>query len=183
MGLGRDVGGRRPCRPRIAEGGVVEPTGVVVHDDAEGVALAGDEVGGGVHQRPDRRDPAGADDLTAGDEGAEPVGDVDQLRPGQAREQVLVAPREADDLVREDRPDDHRHVTVDHEPVDADGDGLLEATARQAAHVLGRERAQRSEGVVVPPLVIDHVETVDADHGLHRGLGHGGVGAEGHDRL
>ena len=104
-------------------------------------------------------------------------------RPGQAGEQVLVAPREADDLVGEHRPDDHRHVAVDHEPVDADGDGLLEATARQAAHLLGRERAQRDEGVVVPPLVVDDGETVDADHGLHRHLGHGGMGAEGRDRL
>jgi hypothetical protein len=52
----------------------------------------------------------GADDAGAGDEGAQPVRQVDQLQPRYAGEQVLVAAGEPYDLVGEHGPDDEDEV-------------------------------------------------------------------------
>ena len=86
VGLGGDVGRRRP---RVA---AAAPKATAAGRRCRGRPTTqrawrspGTSGGGGVDQRPDRRDAPGADDLGAGDERAEPVGDVDQLLAGQAR--------------------------------------------------------------------------------------------------
>jgi hypothetical protein len=56
------------------------------------------------------RGPFAAVDDRVGDDGAEPVEEVDDLVAGDAGEEVLVAAGEADHLVREDRAEDQERV-------------------------------------------------------------------------
>ena len=96
----------------------------------------GDQRGRLVDERPDRRDAARPDDLGARDQRAQPVREVDDLLAGDAREEVLVAAGEADDLVREDRADDERDVVLDDRAVEPHVDALVAAappTARRSA--------------------------------------------------
>ena len=59
---------------------------------------------GGHPRRPDHRG--------AGDQGAHPVGQVDQLLAGHTRKEVFVAAGEPDDLVWEHRAHHDRHIGV-----------------------------------------------------------------------
>ena len=156
VGLGRHLGGRRPGRTRIAERGRVQVRGPGLHHQAEREPLAGHQRRGLVDQRANRRDAAGADDLGAGDQRAEPVGDVDQLLSRHAREQVLVAAGEPDDLVREHRADDQRDVVLDDGAVDADLDAVLQHAAGELRDPLGADPPDAHERVRVPPFVIAH---------------------------
>ncbi len=52
------------------------------------------------------------DDLVAGDDRTQPVGEVDDLKAGDAREEVFVAAGKADHLVREDRSADDELVII-----------------------------------------------------------------------
>ena len=106
----------------------------MVHDDAERVAFPRDEGGRCVHQGSHRGHAAGADDLSAGEKRAEPVGDVDELLPRQAGEEVLVAARESHDLVGEHRAHNDGHVTLEHQPVDPDLDRFVESATRKFDH-------------------------------------------------
>src|ERR1035438_6854240 len=82
-------------------------------DKAEGELLRGDQGGALVDEGPDRGDGRRADDLSRRDESAEPVGDVDDVLPGDARKEILVAARDSDDLVRQDRAEDEGDVVLD----------------------------------------------------------------------
>ena len=77
-------------------------------------------------------------------------------RPGDAGEEVLVAAREADDLVREDRADDQRDVVLDHVAVDPDVRGVLEHAVRELGDPLGADRADVRERRRFPPGVVEH---------------------------
>ena len=85
----------------------------------------------------------------------EPVGDVDQLLAGDAREQVLVAAGEPDDLVREHRADDQRDVVLDDRAVDPDLDAVSSMPPDSSA-IRSAPMPHLSERVRVPPLVIPH---------------------------
>ena len=67
--------------------------------------------------------------------------------PDDAREQVLVAAGEADDLVREDRADDQRDVVLDDGAVDADLDAVAQHAARELGDPLGADACPRSTNV------------------------------------
>ena len=72
------------------------------------------------------------------DQRAEPVRQVDDLLTRDAGEEVLVAAGEADDLVREHRPDDQGDVVLDDRAVDRDVDPDVQQAARQLGDPLGR---------------------------------------------
>ena len=83
-----------------------------------------------------------ADDLGAGDQRADPVGEVDDLLAGDAGEEVLVAAGEADDLVREHRADDEGDVVLDDGPVQRHLRRHGEQPAAQLGDPLGADRAE-----------------------------------------
>jgi len=116
------------------------------------------------------------------------VGEVDDLLPGDAREEVLVAARDADDLVREHRADDQGDVVLDDGTVELDPGRHLEQVAGQLVDPLRGDGAQVDEGLGVPPLVVDHgharvggleAAVLVAEVLGDRLLRHLGVGAEG----
>ena len=71
-----------------------------------------------------------ADDLVVGDDRTQPVGEVDDLRAGDAGEEIFVAAGKADHLVREDRSADDELVIIKNELVQADGDILRHQPTR-----------------------------------------------------
>ena len=75
------------------EGNGVQPTSSRRHD-AEREALARDQPGCLVDQGAYRSHPAGADDAGAGDERAQPVGQVDDVLPGDTGEEKYLLPPE-----------------------------------------------------------------------------------------
>ena len=100
--------------------------------------------------------PAGADHLRAGDQRADPVGQVDQLGTGDTGEKVLVAAGEADDLVRKHRADDDRHVRFGDMAVDAHLDrGVRHQTTGELGQAIGTDRAQGGERLRQPRLVVE----------------------------
>ena len=158
-----------------------------LRDDAERERLGRDQRGGLVDERADRGDAAGADDVGAGDQRAEPVREVDDLLAGHAREEVLVAAGEADHLVREHRPDDERDVVLDHRAVQPDVDALAQQAAGQLGDPAAGDDAERDERRRVRPLVVadlhpriarGQVAGRVAEVAGQLGLGHRRVGAE-----
>jgi hypothetical protein len=83
------------------------------------------------------------------------VREVDQLGSGDAREQVLVASAEADDLVWEDRADDQRDVVLDQRAVDPHVDRIAQPAARELGDPLAGDRPDVCERARLPPLVVD----------------------------
>ena len=126
----------------------------MLHDYTQRVALTRHELSRSIHQRPDRRDATGPDDLAAGDQRPQPVRDVDHLLARQTGEEVFVASREPDDLVGEHRADNQRHVALDDEPIDADVYGVVDPAAGQLPHEFAGQGAHMCEGVVIPPRVV-----------------------------
>ncbi len=111
-----------------------------------------------VDDRANRR-IAGADDLVVGDERAEPVSEIDDLGAGDAGKEILVAPREADDLVREHGPADHELVIVEYPTIERYRHVLLQPAACQIGDFGGGNRAQSREHRGVVPFVIEDVRT------------------------
>ena len=72
-----------------------------------------------VDQRPDRGYATGADHVSAGDQGADPVREIDQLGTRHAGKEVLVPPGEPDHLMGEDRTDDDGDVGLGNMAIDA----------------------------------------------------------------
>ncbi len=80
--------------------------------------------------------------------------DVDDPLPGDAGEEVLVAAGHADDLVREDRPDDQRDVVVDDGPVQQHLHLEAEPALGQLLDPRRGNGAEMGEGLRLPPLVV-----------------------------
>ena len=97
----------------------------------------------------------GADHLVVRDEGAEPVGEVDDLGPGDAREEVLRPAREADHLVREDRPADEDVVVLEGQPVEGHRHVAAQPAAGQLLDLGRRDRPERREARRVVPAVVE----------------------------
>lgn len=132
-----------------------------------------------------------SDDGVVGDERSEPVEEVEDLRAGDAWEEVFVASREADDFVGKDRSDDEEDVVVGDVAIDFDGDGFGHQPAGDFAGFLRGEVSEKGEGLGVVPLVIEEsglseeliaFKFLDAEEFADLGLGHGGMCSEGdHD--
>ena len=115
-----------------------------------------DEARSFVDQRSNRGDPAGADHLSAGDQGADPVRKIDQLRTRDAGKEILVAAREADDFVGKDRSDHNCHVGLGNMAIDAHlYRGVGHQSASQLAEPLSADEPQRREGFGPPGLVVE----------------------------
>ena len=103
-------------------------------------------VRGAVDHRPHRRVHR-ADHLVAGDQRAEPVREVDDLRRGDAGEQILRAPGETDHLVRKHRPADEHVVVLGDEPVQGDRHVLAQPPAGQIGDLASPECVPSSTNV------------------------------------
>ena len=158
MGFGGDVGAGRPGVLGGAERGGVQGVGAGGDDQAERKPLRRDQGGRLVDQGPDRGDTAGTDHLRAGDQGSDPVGQVDQFGSGDAGEEVLVTAGEADHLVREHRSDHDRHIGLGDMPVDPHGHRRVgHQTVRQLGQPVGADGAQGGERVGPPRLVVENL--------------------------
>src|SRR3989440_5470103 len=179
--LRRHVGGRRPGRLRGAEAGRVQDVAAGTHHDAQGQLVPGYEGGGLVDERAYRGDPAGTDDLGTGDQGAQPVRQVDDLLTGDAREEVPVAAGEPDHLVREHRTDAEGHVVLHDGPVEPDVHGVVQQPPGQLADPAGADRTDGREARRVPPLVVEYgrVRVRAAEVPGQLRLGHRRVGTQG----
>jgi hypothetical protein len=109
-----------------------------------------------VDQRSNRSDAAGADHLGAGDQGADPVREIDQLRARDAGKEILVAAGEADDLVWEDRSDHDSHIGLGNMAIDSHlNRGVGQQSASEFAEPVSPDDPQRSEGPGPPGLVVE----------------------------
>ncbi len=130
----------------------------------------------------------GADGGVGSDQRPQPVGKVDDIRPGDAREEILVAARKADHLVGEDRAAHQHVVVVQQQPVEAHGHALHQQPIAEPADLLGRDDAQVDQRLRIVPGVVEQAHggvggglffSGDA-HQLELGfLAHGRVGAGG----
>ena len=134
---------------------------VGLHHQREAGSGHGDHLGRAVDHRPHRR-VARADHLVVGDEGTQPVREVDDLRAGDAGEEVLVPAREADHLVREHRPADDELVVVEDAAVQRHRHILREAPAGELRDLGGGNRAEVREHRRVVPLVVVDARLADA---------------------
>ena len=84
-------------------------------------------------------------------DGAEPVEEIQNLRPADAGEEIFVAAGEADHFVRKHRADDDDLVVIENEPVDFDGHIHREQTAGELADFLrGMVPISCQRGGIVP---------------------------------
>ena len=82
--------------------------------------------------------------------------EVDDLGRRNAREEVLRAAREADDLVRKHRAADEDVVVFDHQPIERDRHVLLQASEAELLDDRRGDCPQRGErSGVIPPMVED----------------------------
>ena len=193
MALRAHLGGRRPRRDGVAERDRVEGGRTVVAlgcaDDAERQPLRGDERGAFVDERANRGLGGRPDDLGRRDQRAQPVRDVDDVLARDAREEVLVAAGDADDLVRQHRTDDERDVVLDDRAVERTGTstssrpsdssriraaGMVPRSAKvSASHHSWLRTVMPGIGRLQPVLGV-------AEVGGQRLVGHRGVGAQRH---
>lgn len=153
-----DFGARRPGGFGGSVGDGVEVGRFVVASCGhvfERQFFAGDHVGGGVDELADWGDAERADDVGCRDQRAYPVGDVDDVVDGAAREEVLVAAGHADDFVREHWPDHQVDVGFCDQLVDLHVHGpVFEEPVGQAGNFLGGHGAERGDRVRVLPIMV-----------------------------
>lgn len=188
-----DVASRREIsrlRPGFGHGSAVDPRDAFVRhhgsDERQGaVNHARGAIDHGAH-----RGRLGTDDLVVGDERPEPVGEVDDLRAGDARKQVLGPAREAGHLVGEDRTADEHVVVVEQQPVQGHGHRAPHPASGQLfdLRLLDGPEGRESRGVV-PAVVEDaplprfSVGDGPADEPGKLGVGERHMGPEGHEEI
>ena len=96
-----------------------------------------------------------ADDAVVGDQGAEPVKEVQDFGAGDSGEEVLVAPRKADDLVRERGAADEEQVVVENGAVDVDRDAFSHQTRRNLGGFRFVEPPEPMQGGRVIPFMVE----------------------------
>jgi hypothetical protein len=187
--VAREIGGGGPGvlgGPRIQAGEVMVPD-----HHAEGAAFGADHGGGAVHHLTDGG-PLVADDDGVGDDGAQPVEEINDILAGDAGEQVLVAAGEADDFVGEDRADDHQEIVIVDHAVAGDIHVHFEAALGDIADFLARETSDAGDMLGVFPLVVEEaglgiaggvVVGGDAHALVDLILRHGGVGSQGNQKV
>ena len=103
--------------------------------------------------------------------------DVDDVLARDAGEEVLVAPGDADDLVRQHRPDDEGDVVLDDGTVEQHRHVHRQPPLGELRQAGRRDRAEVGEGRRLPPLVVEHGHA--GIGGLERALLVAEVGGEG----
>jgi hypothetical protein len=114
------------------------------------------ETGGSIDDGPDGR-ITGADNLVVGHQRAQPVGEVDDFRTGDAWEKIFGPAREADDFMGEDRPADNEWVVIQNQLGEPDGHLLGQQPAGYLSYLGERDGLERHEVGGVFPVVIEDV--------------------------
>ena len=133
-------------RPGLVDGAAEEARDALVrHDRGEERQRPVEQPRRAVDHRTHRR-RLRADHVVVRDEGAQPVGEVDDLGPGDAREEVLRPAGEADHLVREDGPADDHVVVLERQLVERDRHVAAQPAAGELLDLgaPGSSRASRS---------------------------------------
>jgi len=155
----RQVGRLRPGQLRRAE--VDARQALLLDDQRQREPRDLHHRGRPVHHRPHRR-PLAPDDDGVRDDRAQPVEEIDDALPRHPGEQVLVAAREAHDLVGEHRPHDQQEVVVEDHAVDRDRDLHLEPAVGDLRHLSFREPAHLHQRRLVFPQVVVEAQQVVA---------------------
>ena len=134
-------------------------------DEGQGPLLLGNHLSGQVDHVADRR-TLDADDADVGDQRPEPVEEVEQVRPRDAGEEILVPAREPDDLMREDRAENQQLVVVVDQLVDLHRHRLGEEAVRSLQGLGLAESAERHQRLGVVPLVIEELRLKKQPHPL-----------------
>jgi hypothetical protein len=120
------------------------------------------------------------------------VGEIDDLRPGDAREEVLVAAREAHHLVGKDRPAHQDVVVLEHQAVQAHGHVQRQQSSRYSLDLALRDDPQGDQRLRVFPGMVEQVHVPVGASGLLGGNSHQalqaafaewGVGAQGNQEI
>ena len=98
----------------------------------------------------------GADHFVGRDQRRQPVGEIDDVGSGDAREEVLVAAGKADHFVREHRPADQQVIVLQHQAVQPHRHLHAQLAARQRQHLVFADRAQGGQRVRIVPGVVQH---------------------------
>jgi len=185
--LGRERGRALPGFARGAEVDAREP--ILGDDEREARRRDGHHRRCAIDDCAHRR-VAAADDLVVGDERAEPVREVDDVRAGDAGEEILVAARKADDFVREDRSADDDPVVIEDAPVERHGHRFFEPPAGELRDLGRGNFADRGEGRGVGPFVVEDpalaraaVDDRHADESGKLRVVHGPMGAQRHQEI
>lgn len=161
------------------------------HDHADGFAAGGDHGGGAV----DDGAHGGvfvADDAGVGDDGAEPVEEVEDFGSADAGEEVFVSTAEACDFVGEDGAEDDEEVVVVDDAVDVDFDIDAEEVVGEGGDVGSGDDADGGEVTGVVPGMVEEADVAEGSGALggsdaevfeDGGFGEGGMGAESNDDI
>jgi len=158
-----------------------------IDDHAKAKLVRLDHCAGAIDDFADRG-PFVADDHRIGDDCAEPMEEVQNLRSADAREQVFVAARKADDFMGENRANDDDLVVFEDFAVDLDWDLHREKALRELADFFSAECAYAFESGWVIPFVIEKLDGTkifspfffrDFEPFADRRLAHGLMSAKG----
>ena len=106
---------------------------------------------------------AGADDLVAGEQRAQPVGQVDQLRSADAGEEIFRSAGKSRDFVRKHGAADQDVIVVENQAVQLDRNGFLQQSAGQFRDLARGDLAQvRKILLAVPTMVEDAMPAADS---------------------
>ena len=98
---------------------------------------------------------ASADDVITGEQGTQPVREVDQLRAADAGEEILGSAGEAGNFVGEDRPADQDVIVGEDEAIELDRNSLAEQAAGELGDFFGGNFAEVCESIGAVPVVIE----------------------------
>lgn len=125
-----------------------------VNDHAKAKFVGVDHCAGAIDDFADGG-PFVADDHRIGNDRAEPMEEVQNLRSANAWEKVFVASGKTDDFMREHRADDDDLVVFENLAIDLDGNVHGEKAVGELADFFGGECADAFEGSGVVPFVIE----------------------------
>ena len=178
---GREIGRRRPgCFHRT---GVQTGQPLALDHQSQAGAGHGDKGRRPIDGLPHGR-IFGADDGPTGDQRAQPVGEIDHLRPADAGKEILVTAGKTRHLVGKDRPADDEMIVIQDGFVDPHRHIQREHTVAEGASFVSGEVPQGDKRTRQIPAVI-HDPRLSGSPVLHRradqlaqrGIIHGLVGA------
>ena len=109
-----------------------------------------------IDHRAHRRVPR-ADHVIAGDHGAEPVREIDNLGTADSRVEIFIAARKAHDFVRKHRPANEQLIVIENQAVEFYGNFLREQAAGDLLDFIRGNRAELHECIGILPVMIENV--------------------------
>ena len=175
----------RCCEPGLFRRSEKEAGGAFLgNDECEAPFGTRNELSRTIDHRP-HRGVAGTDHVEVGDDSAKPMGEIDDLGARDAGEEVFIAARETDDLVREHGAADEDVVVVKNHTVQGNRDMAIQEAGGDSRDVGRGNLAEIHEGLPLIPTMIEDVGRAAAavndrlaDQPRELSVSHGLVSAE-----